>query len=113
MIEKTSIKMWLDALDEIKSGSKGYKLSRQIYRITSSPKRKRVVINLTKLEKHAKASENIIVPGKILGAGVLDKSFNVCAVEYSGSAMKKLKACGCNIIPISEMLKKDGVRIII
>lgn len=60
-----------------------------------------------------KESENIVVPGKVLGLGSVSKKFAVSAVEFSLSAQGSLEKAGCSIIDISEMIKKENIRIIV
>ncbi len=76
------------------------------------PSRQRRAVNLWKLDKFAKDGEIVIVPGKVLGDGVLTKKVTVAAFSYSAEARKKLDK---NAITISELLKKQpdgkGIRI--
>ena len=76
-----------------------------------STRRKRTV-NLSKIEKYAKDKETIMVPGKVLGTGELNKDVTVSAFQFSESAKKKIK----NTITIQELLDKNptgkGVRIL-
>ncbi len=80
------------------------------------PTRQRRVVNLWKLEQHAKDGEIILVPGKLLGDGILTKKLTVAAAFYSGEARQKVAASGSTPLTIEELLKKhaDGknVRII-
>ncbi len=107
--EKTSVKKWHDVLSE----AKGHGLASQLSKIASKPRRGRVSVNLDKLDKHVKPSENIIVPGKVLGVGSVTKSFSISAIEYSESAAEKLKAAKCSIVELKEMLGRKGARIIV
>lgn len=112
VIEKEYLKR---AIEDAKASAtdKNKKRSAYIVRLMSKPKRQRVSVNLAKLEKLANSGENVIIPGKVLGRGIVTKKINVAAVVYSSDAEKKLKEAGCTVIGIKEMLKKDNVRIII
>jgi large subunit ribosomal protein L18e len=112
-IEKSSIKSWIAVMDSVKHDAKNVGLSRSIRRIAALPKRRRIKINLNELCSRTKTSESVIVPGKVLSAGVLDKKFDISAIEYSDAALKKLKDAGCRIVPVEEMIKKEGVRLLI
>ncbi len=112
-IEKSSIKKWIAVMDSVKQGSKNAGLSKKVIKIASKPRRVRIAISLKKLSDNAKASENIIVPGKVLSDGMPDKKFSVSAIEYSEAALRKLKDAGCSVVPVEEMIKREGVRVII
>lgn len=112
-IEKTSTQKWVAALSAVKKDSKNAGLSVAALKFVSKPRKERVSITLGRLNKYASDSENIIVPGKILATGVLGKKFTVAAIEYSTSATHQLKAAGCQVVSLEEMLKKDGVRLIV
>ena len=79
------------------------------------PSRNKRVVNLYKLEKNCKDGETIIVPGKVLGTGMLTKKLNVVAFQYSNEALEKINKVG-NAVTIQDYLKKNsqgkGVRII-
>lgn len=111
-MEKHNVRQWIGVLEKVEPKSTSSKVAKRILRLTSLPKRRRVTVNLDKLNVHAKANENIIVPGKILGTGTVDKAFTVAAVDWSDSTEKKLRHAGCKVIGLEEMLKQKDVRII-
>lgn len=112
MIEKESLNR---AIAEIKAGagSKNPKMAKYLVRLISKPKRKRIGVNIAKLEKFSKDGENVIVPGKVLGRGSMTKKINVAAVGYSEEAAGKLEGAQCTLLGFKEMLKKENIRIII
>ncbi len=80
------------------------------------PTRQRREVNLWKLDQAAVDGELLVVPGKVLGDGLVTKKVVVGAHAFSSEAVRKLKASGCTILSIEELAKKypDGknVRII-
>ncbi len=113
-IEKTTVTDWVSRLSEASKGSeKNAALVERIAELASKPRRQRVTVNLNKLDRYVKENENVIVPGKVLGVGRVSKGFNLAAVEFSGSAVEKLKGSKCKIVPVEEMVKKGSFRIII
>jgi len=80
------------------------------------PSRNKRVVNLWKLQKVCKADETIIVPGKVLGDGLINKKLTVVALSFSKDAKQKLSAAGVNALSIQDLMKKNpeakGVRII-
>lgn len=77
--------------------------------ILSKPRRRRISINLWKLEKLAKKNKGktMLVLGKVLGYGTLESKIDVAALEFSESAKKELKGKG-NFYTIPELLKKNA-----
>ena len=70
------------------------------------PMRKRRVVNIYKIEKYAKDNGVVVVPGKVLGTGDLNKKVTVAAYNFSDEAYKKIKEKG-NPISIKELLEKN------
>lgn len=80
------------------------------------PTRQRRIVNLYKLSKYTKENEAVIVPGKVLGTGVLDHKVDVAAFSFSGSAREKITKANGSCLSIQELLQKNpkgsNVRII-
>ena len=113
-IEKNSINNWLSSIEKARiEKAKSPKFLKELAAIVAKPRRSRVVVNLNRLDKIAKEGESLIIPGKILGVGTVNKSFSVAAIEYSGSAIEKRKKGKCNMLSIEEALKAKNARIII
>lgn len=111
--EKIGLRQWLAALSSAKESGKNAGLWKYVYALASRPRRTRITVNLTKLERYAGANDNVVVPGKVLGVGNLKKSLNITAVEYSNGAAEKVRKAGGKIVTLEEMMKKDSVRIIV
>ena len=60
------------------------------------PRRTHAEVNLGKIERYADADneETVVVPGKVLGSGVLRKDVTVAAVDFSGTAETKIDQVG-------------------
>jgi len=108
--ENSNINEWLYAISNSEARSSG--LFKRISELVSLPKRKRIAVNVDKLDKLTKEGEFVIIPGKVLASGRISHSLSICAVDYSKGALQKLKAANCKIISIEEMLKSKP-RIII
>ena len=111
MAEKESLQRFLDQL--AKAGKGSGKVNAEIRRLAARPRRRRLAVNIGKISKCAKANDSIIVPGKVLGNGEIDKRISICAVEYSRQALQKLKKAGCSTVGLEEILKNGKARIII
>lgn len=112
-IEKGPVKEWIAKLATASKGNHYPALWKRLHAIVSFPTRRKCEVNLYKLEKHAKDGDNIIVPGKVLSEGQLSRKFDIAAIELSKPAIAKLKASGCNIVSIDEMIKRDKVKIMV
>lgn len=84
--------------------------------ILSSPRRKKVVANLSMIDKESKEGDTIVVPGKVLGSGEVSKRIKIVAFSFSEEAVKKLKEKKCEIELISKEMDKNpeakGVKVI-
>ncbi|RME78238.1 50S ribosomal protein L18e [Candidatus Woesearchaeota archaeon] len=80
------------------------------------PTRIRRAVNLSRINRYAKENEVVVIPGKVLGSGFLDKQLTVAAYTFSQSALEKLKKNNCTVLTLPELMKKHpkgrGVRIV-
>jgi large subunit ribosomal protein L18e len=58
------------------------------------PRRTHAEVNLGRIERYAREDETVVVPGKVLGSGVLQKNVTVAAVDFSSTARKKIDQVG-------------------
>jgi large subunit ribosomal protein L18e len=58
------------------------------------PRRTHAEVNLGRIERYAQEDETVVVPGKVLGSGVLQKDVTVAAVDFSGTAETKIDKVG-------------------
>ena len=113
VIEKDSINAWREAIATVKSDAKNADFWKKINKWVSMPRRQRPIVNLNKLQKLAKDGEFVVVPGKVLSFGNVSHKFKIAAVEYSESAMEKLKESGVEVVTIEQMTKKENPKIIV
>jgi len=73
----------------------------------SASTRARRVINLYKIEKYAQDGETIIVPGKVLSVGDLNKKVEVAALSFSEEAKQKILAAKGKTLTINELFHKN------
>lgn len=71
---------------------------------TSQNKR---IVNLYKISKFAKDGETIIVPGKVLGTGKLEKPVTIAAFKFSESAIEAFDASKSKYMSISELMEQN------
>jgi len=75
----------------------------RVAELVSSPRRKRVEVNLSKINRYADENEVVVVPGKVLGAGKVEKKVTVLADSLTAKALEKLSSSGCRVILLEEL----------
>ena len=82
----------------------------------AKPRRLYAEVNLSKIQKYAREGETILVPGKVLGSGQINKKVAVAALSFSEKAKSKIEASGGRCLTILELLRENpkgsNVRII-
>ena len=69
-------------------------LWRRVAEELSLPSRKRPYINIYKINKYTRPNDIVVVPGKVLGIGNLDHAVTVIALDFSASAIEKIRKVG-------------------
>jgi len=73
----------------------------------NKPRRQRIEVNLSKIERYAKKGETIIVPGVVMGFGELTKPLTVSALRFSGPAKEKIEKSKGKAITIEKLIEKN------
>ncbi len=71
------------------------------------PARKHRLVNLFKLDMYAKEGETVLIPGKVLGTGDINRKLTVAAFSFSKSAVEKIKNAKGNVMTINELMQKN------
>jgi len=99
-----------------KTRENGAAIWRDVALRLEKPRRNWAEANLSKLERYAEDGETILVPGKVLAAGSVDKKLNVAAYSFSEAAAKGIAAAGGRTMTIAELMESNpqgsGVRIL-
>ena len=81
----------------------------------AKPKRLYAEVNVAKIQRYANEGETVLVPGKVLGGGKINKAVTVAALSFSETAKRKIIEAGGKCITIKELIesnpKGSGVRI--
>ncbi len=86
---------------------KGIPLWKRVADDLSRPSRQRRAVNLSRINRFARPDETVVVPGKVLGTGVLSQKLTISAFQFSAGAKEKIAAAGGNIVSLQELVK-DG-----
>jgi large subunit ribosomal protein L18e len=70
-------------------------------------KRRRVVVNLSRLNRYTSKNETVAVPGKVLATGEMTHPITVAAFTFSGKAKEKIKAARGKCVSFSDLAKKN------
>lgn len=70
------------------------------------PRRTHAEVNLGRIERYADEEETVVVPGKVLGSGVLQKNVTVAAVDFSSTAKKKIDQVG-DAVELEQALERN------
>jgi len=80
---------------------------RTIAKKLSKRRKDQVVVNLSKINRLGNANETIVVPGKVLASGFLEKKILLAAHSISYSCIEKIKASKSEYISIEELMKRN------
>jgi len=75
--------------------------------VLSSPRKNSISINLGDLDRLSKEGETILVPGKILSQGELNKKIKIVALKFSETAKEKLLKSKIQITSITDEIKNN------
>lgn len=80
------------------------------------PRRKRRVVNVSRINRYTSEGEVVVVPGKVLGTGTIDHKVVVAAPFFSKKAVEKIRKAGGEVMSIFDLVESNpkgcGVRII-
>ncbi len=69
-------------------------------------RRKRVAVNISRLNRYTQKNEIVAVPGKVLGAGEIRHPITVAAFAFSEKAEKKITAAKGKCLSFFDLIKK-------
>ncbi|MCS7120495.1 MAG: 50S ribosomal protein L18e [Nitrososphaerota archaeon] len=101
---------------EKKSRENDAPIWRDIAERLSKPRRRRIAVNVSRINRYALPDEEVVVPGKVLGAGKITHPVKVAALSFSEQARLKIMAAKGKCLSIPELIemnpKGSRVRII-
>lgn len=115
--EKTNPRI-VRLINALKAASResGSPLWRDIAQRLEKPRRNYAAINISKINRHTKSNDTVIVPGKVLAAGEIEHGVTVAALNFSASAMAKIQGAGGKCLAIERLVqehpKGSGIKIL-
>ncbi len=79
----------------------------EIASVISGSKKNRLNVNLEDINKESKDGEIIVIPGKVLSQGEIDKKVKIIALGFSEKAKEKLLKAKIETFSILEEIKKN------
>jgi len=73
----------------------------------AKPKRKRIAVNVSRLNRYTEKKETVVVPGKVIGTGKIDHPITVAAFSFSEKAKEKIKVARGKTISLLQLIKKN------
>jgi len=71
------------------------------------PRSTHAEVNLGRIERYAQEDETVVVPGKVLGSGVLEKNVTVAAVDFSSTAETKIEQASGEPIELEQAVEQN------
>jgi len=71
------------------------------------PTRQRRAINLSRINRFCNENDVIVVPGKVLSSGDVNKKITVAAWSFSSKAIEKLEKSKSKILNLEELIKEN------
>lgn len=93
----------VETIMDARKNKKWYRVSE----ILSSPRKNKLEKNLDIINKESKDGETIVIPGKVLSVGELDKKIRIIALSFSKNAREKILKSGGKVSTIFEEIKKN------
>ncbi|VVB72290.1 50S ribosomal protein L18e [uncultured archaeon] len=115
--EKTNPRI-VRLIGDLKAASRenGAPLWRDVAKRLEKPRRNYAAINLSKINRHTKPNDIVLVAGKVLAAGDLEHGVTVAALNFSSQATSKILAAGGRCLAIEKLVtehpKGSGIKIL-
>ncbi|MBI4140153.1 50S ribosomal protein L18e [Candidatus Woesearchaeota archaeon] len=71
------------------------------------PTRQRRSVNISRINRYANDGDTVIVPGKVLGSGILDKKITIAAYNFSNGARKIVEDRKGKCVSINDLVKQN------
>ncbi|MFW5846641.1 MAG: 50S ribosomal protein L18e [Nanoarchaeota archaeon] len=81
---------------------------KNVAEILSGPRQNYAKLNLNQINEKAEDKKIIIVPGKVLSMGEINKKIKIASLNFSENSKEKLKKSGCEITTILNEIKSNS-----
>ncbi|MEM1550395.1 MAG: 50S ribosomal protein L18e [Candidatus Bathyarchaeia archaeon] len=78
---------------------------RAVAEYLSGTRSRRIAVNISRINRFTREGDVVVVPGKVLGAGMLDHPVTVAASAFSKQAREKILMAGGKCLSIPELIE--------
>ncbi len=89
------------------SSKEGVGIWKSIATTLAGSTKKRPVVNISRINRYAKENEIVVIPGKVLASGELNKVVHVAAYQYSAEARLKIEQSKGKALTLLELIEKN------
>ena len=81
----------------------------------SKSRRRRITVNISRIARYTNENDEVIVPGKVLGAGSIEHPVKVAALNFSDKARVKILKSKGKCLTIKELVETNpkGTKVIV
>ena len=80
---------------------------RRVAEMLSKPKRRRIAVNISRISRYTKENDEVVVPGKVLGSGIINHPVKVAAFDFSDQARSKIIKAKGECLTIAELAEMN------
>ncbi|MFH1328336.1 MAG: 50S ribosomal protein L18e [Candidatus Bathyarchaeota archaeon] len=70
-------------------------------------KRRRLAVNISQISRYSEDNDTVIVPGKVLSAGIIKHPVTVAAFSFSEKAKEKIQSTNGKCLNIEELMMQN------
>jgi large subunit ribosomal protein L18e len=106
--EKANLQLKL-LIEKLKASAREHQADvwKEVARRLEAPSNNYAKVNLSRLNRHTNSGDVVVIPGKVLGAGLIDHPISVSALNFSANARLKLLAASGTVMTIDEILDRS------
>ncbi len=105
-MKNQQLKSLIKELKEV-SGKNNVSIWNRVASDLEKPTRLMREVNLSRLNRYCKANDIVVVPGKVLSMGDLNKKITIAAYKFSNKAIDKINESGSKAMSIYDLAKKN------
>ena len=73
----------------------------------SRPKRIKVTVNISRINRYTSDNDEVVVPGKVLGSGSINHPIRIAAINFSEKAKAKILGAKGTCLSISQIMESN------
>jgi len=80
---------------------------RRVADMLLKPKRRRIAVNVSRINRYTKENDEVVVPGKVLGSGMINHPVRVAAFSFTNKARMKILEAKGECLTIAELVEAN------